>query len=295
MASTPRRYRFDEFQFDLDTGELTGPAGTVRLQPKPAAMLSILLSRPGELVTREEFQRQLWPGTQVEFDQGLNYCARQIRAALGEEAGEGGRIETLPRRGYRLKGDVQPLLEPASPRWLPWAALLLVFALVVVALAAWQVGGSKGKGTEGSTVAPARLPIRIAVLPLEDRGGDARSARVNELLTQALVAQLTAADPRLAVLGPATTGVYLGTDTAHTEIGRALQVDFVASGGYRIEEGQLFVQMVRTRDGEHVFAQRIESQKPPGDEVVQAIVSGIVRKLDDGDDGDRSNSANSRN
>ncbi|HKQ63236.1 MAG TPA: winged helix-turn-helix domain-containing protein [Candidatus Polarisedimenticolaceae bacterium] len=270
MASTARRFRFDGFQFDLDTGELTGPTGSTRLQPKPSAMLGLLLSRAGELVTREELQQRLWPETQVEFDQGLNTCVRQIRAALGEDAGEGGRIETLPRRGYRLRVPVEPLEESNRRR----PALRWVAALAAMAALA-GLGGVLWRAS--STVAPTGRTLRVAVLPLEDPGGDENSQRSNDLLTEALVVRLTTAKPRLAVLGPATTSVYRGVDTPHTEIGRALAVDFVVSGGFR--SGRFFVQMVRTSDGEHVFAERIDSVTMPDEGAVRTIAAGIVEKL----------------
>jgi DNA-binding winged helix-turn-helix (wHTH) protein/TolB-like protein len=265
MTIPPRPVRFDGFRFDPDTGELAGPGGTSRLQPKPAAMLALLLSRAGELVTREELRRELWPGTTVDFDQSLNTCVRQIRAALGEESFEGSRIETLPRRGYRLRASIAGAPPAAAARRRPALAVALVLAIAAIAAATWWA----------LTGAPAR-PIRIAVLPLEDRGGDDRSVRVNDLLTESLVARLTAAGPRLSVLGPATTEIHRGTETPHTEIGRALGADLVVSGGYRTDEGQLFVQVVRTRDGEHVLARRVDSPTAPGDDAVQEIVESIV-------------------
>jgi DNA-binding winged helix-turn-helix (wHTH) protein/TolB-like protein len=272
--------RFDGFQLDLDTGELTGPGGTSRLQPKPAEMLGLLLSRAGALVTREELQRRLWPETTVDFDQSLNTCVRQIRAALGEGAGDGSRIETLPRRGYRLRVGVEPVLD-AGARRRRGALGVLVCVGLAVALAAWWAGGGR-RSAAAAGASDAATP-RIAVLPLEDPGAGGGAARVNDLLTESLVVQLTAADPRLAVLGPATTGIYRGTQVAHTEIGSVLDVDFVVSGGYRAEEGVFFVQMIRARDGDHVFATRIDSREAPGDDAVREIVGGIVDELDAGD------------
>jgi DNA-binding winged helix-turn-helix (wHTH) protein/TolB-like protein len=269
MTTPAPPIRFDGFRFDPETGELAGPGGSSRLQPKPAAMLALLLARPGELVTREELRRELWPETTVDFDQSLNTCVRQIRVALGEEAGEGSRIETLPRRGYRLRASVEAAPAIDARRGRPVVGIVLALAVVAIVAATWWKAGR-------TTPAPPRS-IRIAVLPLEDRGGDARSARVNDLLTDALVARLTAAAPRLSVLGPATTEVHRGTDLPHTEIGRALDVDLVVSGGYRAQEGLLFVQVVRTRDGEHVFAQRVDAPTTPGDAAVQGIVAGIAR------------------
>jgi cholera toxin transcriptional activator len=98
-------YRFDGFEFDSATGELVKDGRRVRLRPQPARVLEHLLVRQGELVSREELRRAIWPdGTYVHFDHGLNSCIKQIRAALagGEPAGgePAGYIETLVKRGF---------------------------------------------------------------------------------------------------------------------------------------------------------------------------------------------------
>jgi cholera toxin transcriptional activator len=105
-------YRFDGFEFDSVTGELVKEGRRVRLRPQPARVLEHLLIRQGELVTREELRRAIWPdGTYVHFDHGLNSCIKQIRAALvGRSSavrsagshGPVGYIETLVKRGFRF-------------------------------------------------------------------------------------------------------------------------------------------------------------------------------------------------
>jgi DNA-binding winged helix-turn-helix (wHTH) protein len=98
-----RRFRFGVFELDPRGGELWKAGVRTRLQPQPARVLTLLVSRAGELVTREEIQREVWPeGTFVDFEQSLNFCIRQIRTALGDQAATPRYVETLPRRGYRL-------------------------------------------------------------------------------------------------------------------------------------------------------------------------------------------------
>lgn len=97
--------RFDLFDFDSDTGEVVKDGRWVRLRPQPARALAHLLDRHGELVSREELQRAIWPeDTFVHFDHGLNSCLKQIRAALG--GGSAPHIETLVKRGFRLVAPV---------------------------------------------------------------------------------------------------------------------------------------------------------------------------------------------
>jgi DNA-binding winged helix-turn-helix (wHTH) protein len=111
-------YRFHECRFDSATGELRRGPVSVLLRPQPAAVLACLLDRAGTLVSREHLHRTLWPdGTHVQFDQGLNSCLKQLRAALGDRRIRPRFIETLTRRGYRFVPDVRRLDDmPAGVR-----------------------------------------------------------------------------------------------------------------------------------------------------------------------------------
>src|SRR5881275_2431047 len=87
---------FGEFELNLDTAELRSNGGKVRLPGQPFQLLVTLLNRPGELVTREELKRQLWPSdTFVDFDQSLNKAVNRLREALNDPAGNPRFIETL--------------------------------------------------------------------------------------------------------------------------------------------------------------------------------------------------------
>ncbi len=106
--------RFGPFELDVKTGELRKSGVRVKLQLQPARVLTLLASHPGVLLTREEIQTQVWDdGTYVDFEQSLNFCIRQIRAALGDQAGTPRYVETLPRRGYRFVAPVEAV--PANP------------------------------------------------------------------------------------------------------------------------------------------------------------------------------------
>ena len=100
------RVRFGVFEADLRTGELTKHGMRLRLQEQPFQLLAILLEKPGELVTREELRRRLWPQITVDFDHGVNKAIGKIRYALGDSAGSPRFIETVARRGYRFLADV---------------------------------------------------------------------------------------------------------------------------------------------------------------------------------------------
>jgi eukaryotic-like serine/threonine-protein kinase len=113
--------RFGPFELDVRSGELRRNGTTVRLQPQPFKVLVLLLCRPGEVVTREEIQAEVWPaGTFVDFEQSLNFCVRQIRSSLGDNANAPRYLETLPRRGYRwVGGAVERVTAPATVREWP--------------------------------------------------------------------------------------------------------------------------------------------------------------------------------
>src|ERR1700734_1643568 len=97
------RLRFGAYEFDFQTMKLFRDAWPVKLQPQPLRVLSVLLERRGEIVSREQLRNTIWGDTTyVEFDQGLNYCIRQIRVALGDSATKPVYVETLPRQGYRF-------------------------------------------------------------------------------------------------------------------------------------------------------------------------------------------------
>ena len=109
------RVRFHEWELDLDCGELAFSGKPVRLQPQPAKVLALLARRAGTLVLREEIQRELWHRqSQVDFDQGLNYCIRQIRVVLKDNAEEPTYIETVPRKGYRFRALVESVVSSES-------------------------------------------------------------------------------------------------------------------------------------------------------------------------------------
>ena len=146
--------RFADYTFDPGTGELRGRGGTiVPLEPQPARVLAALASRSGSLVTRDELRTVLWPeGTHVEFDEGLNYCIRQVRAALGDNARQPVFIQTVARRGYRFLPAVDMLSPPRKRRAAAVAAVAA--SLVAILWVAERLEGhSDGRAHHDAAVA----------------------------------------------------------------------------------------------------------------------------------------------
>ena len=114
MSATYRLLRFGVFELNLDLEELRKNGTVLRLPPQPFRLLAMLASRSGQVVTRDEIQQQLWGSdTFIDFEQGVNKCIKQIRAALGDNADNPLYVETIPRRGYRFLAPVRTKIVPA--------------------------------------------------------------------------------------------------------------------------------------------------------------------------------------
>src|SRR6185436_17400577 len=131
---------FDGWVLLREPLELLRDGKRLTLQELPLQILELLTSRAGQLVTREELVKHLWPKGVVDFDAGINTAMRKLRAALGDDAAAPRYIETVPRQGYRFL--VTPQREPASAaavtpvaaaarrRWL-WALAALCVAVAI--------------------------------------------------------------------------------------------------------------------------------------------------------------------
>ncbi|MFN7937096.1 MAG: winged helix-turn-helix domain-containing protein [Bryobacteraceae bacterium] len=146
----PRIVRFGTFQADLEAGELYRDGIRLKLGGQPFQVLEVLLSRPGDVVTREELRAALWQSdTFVDFDHGLNSIINRIREALGDSATNPRFVETIPRRGYRFiapveqavaeggpKADEPPVVEPPKRRrwWIGAVAGVMAVSAIGFAL-----------------------------------------------------------------------------------------------------------------------------------------------------------------
>lgn len=155
--------RFDSYELNLTTGELKRDGQPVALQRQPARVLAHLVGRAGALVPREDLHAAIWgPDVHVDFDRGLNYCIRQLRETLQDEAREPRFIATVPRQGYRFVAavaHVQPERSAPPPlaheslavnRPLPrrrrrWAVAAALGAAAALVLAADIAAGGNGE------------------------------------------------------------------------------------------------------------------------------------------------------
>ncbi len=116
----PQTFRFGAYEFDPRAGELRKQGLQLKIYGQPLEILAMLLARPGEVVTREELQKKLWPGdTFVDFEHSLNAAINRLRAALDDSSETPRFVETLPRRGYRFIANVEPPEEGAEAAPIP--------------------------------------------------------------------------------------------------------------------------------------------------------------------------------
>jgi TolB-like protein/DNA-binding winged helix-turn-helix (wHTH) protein/Tfp pilus assembly protein PilF len=287
-----RALRFGAFELELSSGELRRSGVLVHLQQQPAKVLALLARRSGELVTREEIQREVWGETFVDFEQGLNYCVKQIRSALGDQADTPRYLETLPRRGYRFLAPVEgigeapqpdPPSEPPRPRTESRARPGRMTILVAAALLLVVVVGA-ALARRPAVPPPAR--VMLVVLPFENLSGDPAQEFLSDGLTEELTTALARLRPeRLAVIARTSANVYKKTGKAVDEIGRELGVDYLVEGSVRREGDRLRVaaQLVRATDQTHLWA---ESYDRPAadtlalqDDVARRVVAALEGRL----------------
>jgi Tol biopolymer transport system component/DNA-binding winged helix-turn-helix (wHTH) protein len=141
---SPRLVRFETFEVDVRAGELRKAGVRLKLAGQPFQVLAILLEHPGEVVTREELQKRLWPDTFVDVDHNLNTAINKIREVLGDSAESPRFVGTLPRRGYRFVAPVEGTQTTEVPvgsgvlqeSRMPWVRRTSILFVVLVSLAA---------------------------------------------------------------------------------------------------------------------------------------------------------------
>src|SRR5215510_6188511 len=117
QVALPSSVRFADFEVDFRAGELRKRGRRIRLQEQPFRVLSMLVERSGDVVSREELRQKLWPAdTFVDFDHGLNSAVARLRETLNDSAEQPRYVETIPKRGYRFIAEIEEPVFPADVR-----------------------------------------------------------------------------------------------------------------------------------------------------------------------------------
>ncbi|MGH9788794.1 MAG: tetratricopeptide repeat protein [Candidatus Acidiferrales bacterium] len=253
-GTTREVMRFGPFEANLHSGQLRRNRLKLKLPVQSFQVLAMLLEHPGELVSREELRKKLWPdGTFVDFEHGLNAAVNRLREALGDSAEQPTYIETLPRRGYQFIGRVEyaeAVVPPAKQPRTRLGVAAVVAAVVLLALAVgivWQ-----------RLRAPA--PIRsLAVLPLENLSGDPTQEYFVDGMTEALTTDL-AKISALKVISRASVMRYKETQKPLPEIAQELKVDAVVEGSVMRagEKVRITVQLIEAKSDRHLWAESYE-------------------------------------
>jgi TolB-like protein/Tfp pilus assembly protein PilF len=224
-GTAPKVVRFDAYEIDLGAGQVHKRGVRISLREQSFQVLALLLERPGDVVTREELRRRLWPeDVFVDFDNNLNTAVARLREALSDSAEHPRFIETLPKRGYRF----------------------------LAALA-------------GSGPAEQRAPApraRMVVLPFTNLSGDPAQEYLSDAMTEEIITELSGlGSGQLTVIARTTAMNYKGSSKDVGRIGRELSVDYLVEGGMRRAEDRVVttVQLIRVKDQAHLWAKRYDA------------------------------------
>ena len=292
--SASHEVRFGEYTLDFRAGELRRNGAVLKLQPQPARVLAILVSRAREVVTREELVQQVWgPGTYVDFEHGLNYAIRQIRGVLDDDPEHPQFIETIPKRGYRF---IAPLSDHTASEQAPAGpdpvqrgssanaarrsagAYLVTGVLVVVIVVA--VGWTY---LHGPPTGSARIES-VAVLPLRNLSNDPEQEYFTDGITDELITEL-AKSGSLRVISHTSVERYKGARPPLPEIATQLGVDAIVEGTVMRSAGRVRItaQLIDAHSDRHLWADSYERDMGDivslQDEVARRIASAIGTRL----------------
>lgn len=228
--------RFGQFEVDLGSRELRKAGIRIKIHEQPFQVLEALLQRPGEIVTRDELRRRMWPdATFVDFDQSLNKAVNRLRAALSDNAANPRFIETLSRRGYRLLVPVEPCEGHASTSAVPVSSEAAPSHLRYRrwVLACFLVGAVAVTAAVSLWFTARRAPIKsLVVLPLTNLSGDPGEEYFVDGMTDSITTEL-ARIPGLRVVSTTSAMHYKAAKKPLPIIARELRVDGVIEGTLR--------------------------------------------------------------
>jgi TolB-like protein/DNA-binding winged helix-turn-helix (wHTH) protein len=301
-------YIGDSHQVEPSLNSVTGPAGTVRLEPKVMQVLVLLAAHAGQVVAKERLMATVWPDAFV-TDDVLTRAISELRRVFGDDAKESRFIQTIPKSGYRLIAGVssssadQEITTPGQPvhletvaagddrvmapvnqtdrasthdqtRWRSWKLGLWAISLAAVIVV--------GVVMLNRLRADRQVPrVTIAVLPFEHLGGPEREY-LTDGLTEETSASLGQIDPdHLTVKGRTSTRRYKSTPKSLAEIGQELGVEYLVEGSVRAESGRLRVtsKLIRVRDQAQIWAESYESEPGSMLELQRELSAAIARQV----------------
>jgi len=288
----PNLIRFGVFEADLQAGELRRSGAKVRLQELPFRALTLLLSRPGEVIGRDEFRQALWPSDVfVDFEQGISSAIMRLRTALKDSAENPVFIETVGRRGYRWIAPAQPFplesedlaIPIETPPTTPGDRIVSVVRHPASRKLYWLVAGAMTVLVLAGflTFSMRRPPISsIAILPFDNLSAPAFDDAFSDGLTDEVAASISHLQG-VRVAGRRSAYLYKGKHADLHEIGSRLNVEAVVEGSVQHsgDRTHVDVQLNRTSDGFTVWSQTYDGTTADWFQIESQIASSIARSL----------------
>lgn len=315
-GNTNQSIHFGAFELKPESGELLCDGASVKLPPQPFKVLVVLVENAGLLVAREEIQRQVWgDDTFVDFDKGLNFCIKQIREALSDNAQSPRYIETLPRRGYRFIASIENTINvsaiqnktsdtPSEPFTInsPSPAEPPNPQAVTLNSAVSHRSGTVGRLYKWG-IAVAVLAIlaiyplwrylkpqfpssvgkkMLVVLPFENLNVDTNEDYFSDGLTEEMITQLGRLQPRkLGVIARTTALTYKRTPKDIRQIGQELGVNYVLEGSVRREANRVRItaQLIQVSDQTHLWSETYERNERDMLQIQSEVARRVANSL----------------
>ena len=253
VTDQPNEFQLGAWHVTPLRGVIHGPDGSRRLTPKAMDVLLCLAKRPGEVVDRETFQRDVWHGRAFS-DDPLNKCIAELRRQLGDTAGSRGYIETIPKRGYRLVAEVTPLgatTAAGDRKDRPLRYVRLAALLVLCGFAAVGVYRLSNDGAPSDDIAVAVLPFTSV--------GETEKQYFADGVHEELIGELSQ-NASLSVRPRASTLMFRERSRSLGDIASELGVNVIVDGSVRQEGDTVRVaaQLIATDSNENLWAGSIE-------------------------------------
>jgi TolB-like protein/DNA-binding winged helix-turn-helix (wHTH) protein len=266
-ASVESGFRLGLLTIDPRAGEVVGPGGAQKLDPKVMGVLVMLAQNAGQVLSRADLLDRLWPNVVV-TDDVLSRCIYELRRQLGQAAGNEtfkNLIETLPKRGYRLKGEVAPLAAPPrASQHTPEHRAQRRVVVIAAAVAAISIAGaaayfaSRQATRRAQAPAPA-LALSIAVLPFVDLSERRDQGYFGDGIAEEILNRLAQSN-ELRVIARTSSFALRNETLDIPAIAQKLRVSHVLEGSVRKSGDRIRVtaQLVQGSDGAHLWSETFE-------------------------------------
>ncbi len=259
-------WRFGLFTFDPQTRQLTRDGRPVPLEPQPIKALELFLSRPGEVITRDELRSVIWGAdTHVDFDRGLAYVLSQIRTALQDSGSNPRFLQTLPRQGYKFIAPVDRPVVPPPPTRRRWLTVGLTASAALAAYTLWRP-----------------RPARLAVSIFDNETGQPDLDRWVQTLPDLVVAALTPLNPqKLAIIGNAAPLRQPRNIRRLKTLATEIDVDYILLGQLQNDAGgvRFITHLIRLPGETHLKANRLRGNAAHLPALESAVVAEFVRAV----------------